>query len=165
MGGDAEAFARLVRPYQDKLYGYLRYRQPVDADAEDLLQEVLLKAWRGLLAGHAPQRFGAWLFTIARRVVIDLGRKQRARPRLVAVDPPREASDIETPETELQALQTRTRLEAAVAELPDKQREVFILRLTTELTFRELAELRSEPLSTVLGHMSYAVAKLKQRLS
>lgn len=162
--GDADAFAKLVRPYQARLYTYLRYRQRDDSEAEDLLQEVLLKAWRGLHEGRLPKRFGAWLFTIARRQLVDQHRRQQVRPRLVAWQEVDSVGDTGTPEADLQAQQTRARLEAAVAELPPKQRDVFLLRITSELTFRELAELRDEPLSTVLGHMSYAVAKLKQRL-
>ena len=49
-----------------------------------------------------------------------------------------------------------------IAQLPEKQRQVFLLRQHGELKFREIAELREEPLSTVLGHMHYALKKLKQ---
>jgi RNA polymerase sigma-70 factor (ECF subfamily) len=130
-----------------------------------MLQEVLLKAWRGLRSGQEPRRFGPWLFTIAHRLLIDRSRHERARPRLVAEGESEEPVRNETPEDDFLALETQQRLKTAMATLSEKQGQVFLLRLTSDLTFREIADLRGEPLSTVLGHMSYAVAKLKKRLN
>ncbi len=154
----------MVGPYQPRLFAYLRYQRRDNADAEDLLQEVLIRAWRGLVSGHAPQRPDTWLFSIARNLLIDRGRHERARPRLVSMDERPAPVDHETPEDAVRARETQIALEAAIAELPEKQREVFLLRLNSDLTFRDIADLRDEPLSTVLGHMSYAVAKLRRRL-
>jgi RNA polymerase sigma-70 factor (ECF subfamily) len=160
-GGDADAFADLVRPWRRRMAGYLARMSGDIAHADDLLQETLIRVWRGLPTYDDRQRFGAWLFTIAHHVTIDHVRRRARDPgtTLAATDEPVGRAD---PSHALMARELGRLLADAVAQLPEKQRRVFLLRQHGTLKFREIAELTGEPLSTVLGHMSYATEKLRR---
>jgi RNA polymerase sigma-70 factor (ECF subfamily) len=158
--GDADAFADLVRPWYRRLLGYLARLCGDAALADDLLQETLIRVWRGLKSYDDRKRFGSWLFTIAHHVTID-HRRRRARARDEVCDIPEPVAPTD-PARELMARELGELLADAVERLPEKQRRVFLLRQHGTLKFREIAELTDEPLSTVLGHMSYATEKLQR---
>jgi RNA polymerase sigma-70 factor (ECF subfamily) len=158
--GDEDAFGDLVRPWHRCLAGYLGRMCGDPGQADDLLQETLFRAWRGLASYDERKRFASWLFTIAHHVTIDhLRRHVREPPRVFdTVEMPSPAD----PSRELMARELGRILANAVETLPEKQRRVFLLRQHGGLKFREIAELTGEPLSTVLGHMSYATEKLQR---
>lgn len=156
--GDADAFADLVRPWRRRLAGYLARMCGDAGHADDLAQETLMRVWRGLRWYDDRTRFGSWLFTIAHHVTIDHARRQARAPALVG-EPPEVAAPAD-PSGELMARELAQLLADGVEKLPEKQRRVFLLRQHGTLKFREIAELTGEPLSTVLGHMSYATEKL-----
>lgn len=158
--GDADAFADLVRPWHRRLAGYLARMCGDAAHADDLLQETLIRVWRGLQAYDDRKRFGSWLFTIAHHVTIDHLRREARAPDEIAGVP--EVAAPADPSGELMARELGRLLADAVEKLPEKQRRVFLLRQHGTLKFREIAELTAEPLSTVLGHMSYATEKLQR---
>jgi len=158
--GDADAFNDLMRPWHRRLAGYLARMCGDATHADDLLQETLIRVWRGLHSYDDRKRFGSWLFTIAHHVTVDHLRRQ-ARASCEVGDAP-EAAAAADPSSELLADELGRLLANAVAKLPEKQRRVFLLRQHGTLKFREIAELTDEPLSTVLGHMSYATEKLQR---
>lgn len=159
--GDADAFADLVRPWHRRLVTYLARMCRDAAQVDDLLQDTLIRVWRGLPAYDDRRRFGSWLFTIAHHVTIDHLRRRGREPdeaETVNLEVPA-ATD---PSVELMARELGQLLADAIEQLPERQRRVFLLRQHGTLKFREIAELTGEPLSTVLGHMSYATKKLQR---
>jgi RNA polymerase sigma-70 factor (ECF subfamily) len=82
---------------------------------------------------------------------------------IVDVDAPETPTRV-TPEAELEASETGAALASAVAALSSRQRHVFLLRQSSELTFSEIAAATGEPPNTVLSHMHYAMTKLRQAL-
>ena len=159
--GDADAFTDLVRPWHRRLAGYLARICGDATHADDLLQETLIRVWRGLRSYDDRKRFASWLFTIAHHVTIDHLRR-RARAAHEAADVIPDLALPTDPSGELMAQELGRLLADAVERLPEKQRRVFLLRQHGTLKFREIAELTGEPLSTVLGHMSYATEKLQR---
>jgi RNA polymerase sigma-70 factor (ECF subfamily) len=157
--GDGEAFTDLVRPWHRRLGGYLT-RMCGAAHADDLLQETLIRVWRGLQSYDDRRRFGSWLFTIAHHVAVDHLRHRARTPEESGETP--EAATPTDPSGEHMADELGRLLADAVDKLPEKQRRVFLLRQHGTLKFREIAELTGEPISTVLGHMSYATEKLQR---
>jgi RNA polymerase sigma-70 factor (ECF subfamily) len=78
-GGDTDAFADLVRRWHRRLLGYV-VRMCGDAtSADDLVQQTLIRVWRGLQSYDDRQRFGSWLFTIAHHVTVDHLRRSTLR--------------------------------------------------------------------------------------
>ena len=159
--GDADAFAELIRPWHRRLTSYLARMCADRAQADDLHQETLIRVWKGLRAYDERQRFGSWLFTIAHHVTIDHVRRRAREPEHVTPHE-RDAAAPSDASHELMARELGQLLAEAVERLPEKQRQVFLLRQHGTLKFREIAELTGEPLSTVLGHMSYATEKLQR---
>jgi RNA polymerase sigma-70 factor (ECF subfamily) len=158
---DADAFAELLRPWHRRLSGYLARMCGDAAHADDLLQETLIRTWRGLRSYDDRKRFGSWLFTIAHHVTIDHLRR-RARAPDEGADSYAEPTSAADPSRELMARELGRLLAEAVERLPERQRRVFLLRQHGTLKFREIAEQTGEPLSTVLGHMSRATEKLQR---
>lgn len=165
--GDHAAFELLVRRYQRPLFTFLLRLCGDHETAQDLFQETFLKVLRGLPAYEEQGRFGSWLFGIAHRAATDAGRRKRTwLKRLVrseqavsAATDPRGSPESNVARTELAG-----QIETALAALPEKQRQVFLLRQHGAMSFKEIAARMDEPLNTVLSHMRYAVVKLRSAL-
>lgn len=156
----AVLFESLVEPCRRRLWTFVRRMVGDEATAEDLYQEALLHAWRALPGYRERGRFLSWLFRIAHNVVRNDRRKRGVRPVLVAppdgLDPP----DPATADDRLRAGEVRRRLDQQLHDLTTEQREVFLLRMHSDLSFREIAELTGAPLSTVINRMRDALGKL-----
>jgi RNA polymerase sigma factor (sigma-70 family) len=159
--GDEKAFAELVRPYRTRLFTLLMSELQHREDAEDAMQELLFHAWNGLHGYTERGRFTAWLFTIAYRTVASERRAANRSRRLPRIPPIDGAISQPSPDQELMARELATRIQAAIAELPTRQRHVVLLRQTTEMTFAEIATATKQPLNTVLSHMRYALQKIR----
>ncbi len=142
--GDGDAFGVLVRRYEARIYRLVR-RIVGDDEAEDVLQETFLSAWRALpkFAGHST--FSTWLYRIATNAA--LMRVRKRRPDLVSLDassdesaPARDLVDWgPTPEQALADGETRAAMDEAIAALPPEQRAAFLLRDVEELGNAEAA--------------------------
>lgn len=159
--GDERAFADLVRPYRARLFTLLLRELQHREDAEDAMQDLLFHAWNGLRGYSERGRFGAWLFTIAYRTVASERRAARRVKRLPPMHHPDEVTSHPPADQELIANEMASRVQLAIAELPDRQRHVVLLRQTTEMTFAEIASATNQPLNTVLSHMRYALKKIR----
>jgi RNA polymerase sigma-70 factor, ECF subfamily len=152
--GEEWAVALLWRDLHPRILRYLRVAVG-DSDAEDLASDVWLEVARGLgrFDGDEPA-FRAWVFTIARRRVIDVGRRVQRR----RTDPMSPQQFDRAPADTLDALETRLALDAAlrrVARLPGDQAEVVALRV--------LAGLSTEQVSEIVGKRPGAVRVLQHR--
>ena len=164
--GDRAAGSCLVNRHAPALLGYLRRLCGSEHLAEELHQSAWLSALEHLdkfdVTGNAGG-FKAWLFRIATNKANDHwrrgGRERKAKAGLKLVtDAFAEQSDL------TDAAEQAERLRAAVAALPDAQREVLLLRYYGNLKFVEIAETIGCPLNTALGRMHKAMNKLKAAL-
>lgn len=162
--GDARAFEVLVRRHRTPIFSFLLRLTGDRARAEDLCQETFLKAVRAASAWEPRARFQTWLYAIARNQAVDESRRQAFR-RAEALDPATEASDAPSPDRAAEGALLRPKLEAALAALPDEQREVFLLREYAGLRFHEIASVTGVPENTVKSRMRYALEGLRERLA
>ena len=141
--GDREAFGRLYELFAKRIYAYFYYRSLDRETAEDLTSTVFVKALEGL-DGFKPEPggFSAWIYTIARNALTDHYRRS-SRVETVGDfaggvwDIP-DGTDLEIEASERDRWE---RLRPYLAELSAEQREILILRLWDELSYREIAEM------------------------
>ena len=154
-----EALAQLETLYRDlapALLGYFRRQRALAGAAEDLLQDTFVRALRGWAHLHAAASPRAYLFGIARHVGLDALRAQR--PTVELFDDT--ATVTATPEdARLEPLR------AAIATLPDPQRETLLLKLQQELSYEEIAHVLDIPIGTVRSRLHHAVNQLRDTLN
>jgi RNA polymerase sigma-70 factor (ECF subfamily) len=164
--GDTAAFARLVAATQGDTYN-LAYSVLHNADeAQDMTQEVYLRAWRALPSFRGESKLQSWLYRIT--VNACLNRRRQLRKELLLVD--RDGGLAELPAkgpsvAERVALRERNqRVWTAVGQLADKYRLVVTLFYQQELSYQEIAALLSLPLGTVKAHLNRARKALANSL-
>lgn len=170
--GDAEALGPLMERHKAALYGYLLRLTGRQDAAEDIFQEVFLKLVRNPAAYGEREKFRAWLFTVARNAAMDNFRREGARGEVPLEgdgERPGPADYAVSPEPGPEAAAVNKELgekiAAALACLSEDQREVFYLRHYSGLSFKEIAEMLSVPIGTVLARMSRAAALLRKKIS
>lgn len=164
--GDEGAFETLYRRYRKQLYGYLyNLLSGNAADADEIFSETWIKVIDKLPTYQDQGKFSAWLFRIARNVFIDTMRKNKRSPLVLDSEEIPERLDWSTrPEREMEEEDSARVIEEALGELPHEQREVFLLRQQS-LSFKEISEIQSCSINTVLGRMHYAVRNLKKLIT
>ena len=160
----------LYREYRDELYGFLRARLPED-DAADAFQETFLRALRtypGLRHGHELR---GWLYTIARSVLADRGRRAASRPqqagaRDVQISEAAAHTDGGRAETDPAALVTDVAgLAALTGELPSKERAAVILRYGFDLGYDEIGSALEASADAARQATSSGVRRLRHKLT
>src|SRR5260221_7383830 len=168
---DQARFARVVTPHLADAYALARWLTGNRADAEDVVQEACLRAFRGI-AGFAGVSARAWVLTIVRHAAYTwLGKNRSASLVMVddleAVEQKQSSAGAafeQTPEAELIAKADARRLEAAIAELPVPFRETLVLRDVQGLDYREISEVTKVPIGTVMSRLARARRRLIERI-
>ena len=165
--GDVVAFERLYQRHRGKLYRFLaRQLHGNGALADELFQDV----WQRVISARQGWRpdaaFSTWLYRIAHNRLADHWRALQHRPPAPedADERTERVPDHDTPERQLTEFEERRRLQMALDELPDDQREVILLRLEQELTLEEIGEMTGVGRETVKSRLRYAMDKLRARL-
>ena len=167
VGGDVAAFETLYARHRGPLYRFLMRHLRNQALADEFFQDV----WQRVIAareGWKPEAaFSTWLFRIAHNRLNDHWRAAKHRPPAPDDADERAArvADPTTPERELSDFEQRRRLQRALEELPDEQREVLLLRLEQELSLEEIGAITGVGRETVKSRLRYAMDKLRQRLN
>jgi RNA polymerase sigma-70 factor (ECF subfamily) len=164
---DPELLDRLIEQYQYRLFRYLVYLTASRERAEDFFQETWIRV---LERGHqydGKSKFEAWLFAIARHLVIDWQRQKKMQSLDAMTDPeggaPVEIADENEP-TPLALVLTRereTKVQASLEQVPTIYREVLLLRFQEELKLEEIAGVLETPISTVKSRLYRGLESLK----
>ena len=166
--------SEVVEREQFRLRNFIGRRIADPGDVEDILQEVFFELVEAYRLMKPVERAGAWLFQVARNRIIDRFRRKKPEP-LADISVPSdegEALSIEdflpSPDAGPEAAYARTvlieELEAALDELPEEQRRVFIQHEIEGKSFKELAAESGVSINTLLSRKRYAVLYLRQRL-
>jgi RNA polymerase sigma-70 factor (ECF subfamily) len=161
---DRDAFAELFAYYAPRVKSYLLRLGADSALAEEIAQDVMVTVWRKAgLFDRAQASVSTWIFRIARNRRIDLFRRSK-RPEL---DPEEEMilpSGVEAPDARIEAMETETRVRAAMQDLPEEQVLLLKLAFYEGLSHSEIAARLGAPLGTVKSRIRLAFAKMKVRL-
>lgn len=148
--GDARAFERLVERHGTYAYNLALRTLRDPAEAEDVTQEALIRAWRALPRFRQGARFRTWLYRIVVNCCYD--RMPGLKRELAALDPddtPGLASGAPLGDASAERQELRAALQGAIEALPDAQRMLITLRHLQEMSYQEIAEATGMPLGTV----------------
>jgi RNA polymerase sigma factor (sigma-70 family) len=172
MAAEKNNIIQTIKSYGKQLFAFIRSRVPTNEDAEDILQDV----WYQLSNQSSPEEINSmsgWLHRVAKNKITDKYRKKK-EDRLDDYNSADEEKGLSIAEfflvdednadaKELQQLFWETLFDA-LEELPQNQREVFILNELEEKTLQQIADMQNEKLKTIISRKRYAVQHLRKRL-
>lgn len=161
-----DALVAMFNTVRDELVSTLLYLLGNADDAQDAAQEAFLKCWRARHTIPDIQNLRAWIFRVGLNAAKDFqrsawNRKSRPLPEDEVMMPGRDDAPGQT----LEDQEALDRLRAAITQLRQEEKEVFLLRQNGELTYEEIAEIRHTPVGTVKTQMRTALIKLRKVLN
>ena len=165
MGRD---FRDLAREYAGVVFTSARYALRHTEDAEDVTQEVLVRLWKHR-DSIEPEKTKAWVMHVARNLVIDVSRRQRARTEVFAITVPGDVRVASVPAADTADAHTDQRelrevLERAIAELDEPYRSIVIMREIQGLTYEEIAGGLNMPLGTIKVYLHRGRRRLRDAM-
>ncbi len=160
--GDQRAATLLVERHAGAV---ARFASSVGAkgDVQDVVQDTFVRAFSSLDNFRGDSSLRTWLFTIARRLLLDLRRSERRRGEQVEVQEHDAFTEYDSLDSVV-AEETRTRMHAAVARLSKTQREVFMLRVSEGLSYKEIADVAGTTEGAARVHYHNAMRAIKELL-
>jgi RNA polymerase sigma-70 factor (ECF subfamily) len=173
LGGDRDALAPLVEKYKRPLYSFILKMTEGREDADEIFQETWFRALKNIQK-FKHKNFLNWLFRIAHNLIIDRARCRKKNVSLqrgiggdddgTATLEDHLAAPGITPAEETGGMMLGSQIEGAVDTLSPEQKEVFMLRMYGNVSFKEIAKLQKCSINTCLARMQYALGKLRSIL-
>ncbi len=170
LAGGEDALELLIARYQHKIFSYILTIVHDKDLAEDLFQDTFIKVIHTLRAGNYREegKFNQWIMRITRNLIIDYFRKNQ---KMAFVDNSGKNDIFEffsepsvSIEQSLITEQIHDSLRSLITQLPSEQKEVLIMRLYQDMSFKEIAEATNVSINTALGRMRYAVLNLRKMI-
>ena len=168
VAGDENALASLIKRHQSKIFGFI-YSKVGDRDvSDDIFQDTFIKVIKTLKSNSYNEegKFLPWVMRIAHNLIVDYFRKNKKMPMF------RETEEFSifsimtdnNPNIEAQMItsQVENDLQKLIDELPNDQKEVLVMRIYQDLSFKEISELTGVSINTALGRMRYALMNLRK---
>ena len=168
VAGDEKALATLINRHESKIYGFI-YSKIADRDvSDDIFQDTFIKVIKTLKSNSYNEegKFLPWVMRIAHNLIIDHFRRNKKMPMY------RETEEFSifsimtdnsmTIENQMISEQVEKDLKKLIAELPEDQKEVLVMRIYQDLSFKEISELTGVSINTALGRMRYALMNLRK---
>ena len=156
--GDREAFEMIIRSSSRNLfaiaYGVLQNRE----EAEDVVQDTFVKAWKSRWRVRDPEKFPAWIGTIARHRARDLARRRRPEPL------PHDFETAETGETTRETVDIDSEVQAALAQLPELHRAAVTLRYFEELDYATIEQTLGLTNGALRGILGRSLGVMRRKL-
>ena len=170
-----DEIAQTVQQERGRLLNFIQQRIPDREEAEDILQDVFFQFTEAYRKINSVERVTAWLFTVARNKITDRYRKKRPTTfsqQQTATDEEGESIRLEeilpdmsgNPDSELMRSIIWNAIEEALEELPESQREIFVMHEFEDMSFKEISAQKQVPVNTLLSRKRYAILHLRQRL-
>jgi RNA polymerase sigma-70 factor (ECF subfamily) len=179
-GKDESAFEELVGRYEDKLYRLAMRFVRNETDAQEILQDAFLSAWRNLPSFEGRAQFGSWMYRVTVNAALMLLRTRNRHPEVTVddVDPAvlndavsesgqmmRASADwSQRPDEQLQSEEVRKHIQTSVDALPDGLRTVFLLRDVEELSTEDTAEMLGLSVPAVKTRLHRARMALREAI-
>ena len=174
LGGDEKSLKILISRYLNSIYNFAYRYVKKETEAEDLTQEIFIKAWRNLRRFNRRKSFKIWLFHLAKNICFDFFRKQKDIS-FSELESKREDEDYHfeeeivdsspLPDELFERKNLQDVLNSAIGQLPLKDQTILFLYYNDHFTLQEIANSLDEPLNTVKSRFRRALKKLKIILS
>lgn len=163
--GESEPYGELIRRYEGKLARYVRKFVPNQAEQEDVIQDVFIKAYRNLNGFDTERRFSPWLYRIAHNEALNHIKKHKREPLIIDEHEWEIADERLDLRREMDHTFSRETVAIALGQLKPKYREPLVLFYFEERTYEEISEILRLPRNTVGTLISRAKNQLKSFLS
>ena len=165
---NTQAYAFLVERYEEKLLRYIiRISTNTREDAEDVLQDVFLSAYKNLNDFDQELKFSSWIYRIAHNKVIGHFRKVTARPKTTTYEGDSQLLNILASEEDvarnLERKYTATEVRRLLDTLDEQYREVLVLKFLEEKDYKEISDILEKPMGTVATLISRAKKQFKEK--
>ena len=168
--GNEEALSVLIDRHKSRIFTTIYFIVKDKYIAEDLLQDVFIKTIKTIKCGKYNEqgKFLSWIIRVAHNQAIDHFRKEKRNPRITLQDGSDVFNCLKFSEdfTEPNNLTKKTvqYIKKIIYELPEKQREVLVMRHYMQMSFQEIAESTKVSINTALGRMRYALISLRKKI-
>ncbi|MEA1927167.1 MAG: RNA polymerase sigma factor [Candidatus Auribacterota bacterium] len=165
--GDTRVFDEIMKLFQDRALSLAYYRTGSREDALDIVQESFIRMYK-MLPGWKPKAsLFTWLYRVIVNLAVDRGRalKKAGKVALDDLPEPSDEKDYHNPRAVLEGKETAVVIEEAVARLPPKQRDVFVLRQYQHLSLKEIAQIQETSVGAVKANLFQALRKLRISLT
>lgn len=168
VAGDEKALGTLITRHQSRIYNFI-FSKINDRDVcDDVFQDTFIKVIKTLKSNSYNEegKFLPWVMRIAHNLVIDHFRKNKKMPMLRETEEfsifSIMSDDVPNIEKQMITLQIENDLQKLIQELPEDQKQVLIMRMYQDLSFKEISEQTGVSINTALGRMRYALLNLRK---
>ncbi|NQX99358.1 MAG: sigma-70 family RNA polymerase sigma factor [Flavobacteriales bacterium] len=159
------AYNLIVRKYQERLYWHIRRMVIVHEDADDVLQNTLVKAWKGLDKFKAEAKLYTWLYRIASNESITFLNKKKKRFFISINDVENELSEYLESDESYSGDEIQLKLQKAILTLPEKQRLVFNMKYYDEMKYSEISKILETSIGGLKASYHHAVKKIEKYIT
>lgn len=158
------AFTDLIKKYQERLYWHIRRMVVSHEDANDLLQNVLIRVWNALEKFREESQLYTWLYRIATNECLSFLEQQKKKVTLALSDDENGMEQQLKADTHFDANQLEWKLQLAIQQLPEKQRLVFSLRYFDEMPYEEMSKVLDTSEGALKASYHHAAKKIERFL-
>jgi RNA polymerase sigma-70 factor (ECF subfamily) len=155
------AFELIIKKYEQKLYWLIRRYVNDHNDADDIMQEVFIKIWKGLVNFREDSQLYTWMFRIASNECVNFHRKQKKHAHL-PIDEANEQEFVnKVGDNPMDGHQIQQKFQMAIDTLPEKQKMVFHLRYYQEMKYEEMSQLLGTSVGALKASFHIAIKKIE----
>jgi RNA polymerase sigma factor (sigma-70 family) len=156
-----KGFSLLVKSYQERLYWHIRGMLNTHEDSDEVLQNTFIKVYKGIANFKGQSKLYTWLYRIASNEAISYIKKMKKHQAITLDDPENGMSNSIKADSYVDSENIDRLLQAAIQDLPEKQRQVFLLRYYDEMPYQEISEILETSVGGLKASYHHAAKKIE----